>query len=849
MSFFQRSLKDMISGMRANRQNEAKFIQNTMEDIKKELKHKDLKVKSVAMQKLTYLNMLGFDMTWAAFHVVEVMSTHKIAHKVIGYHAASQSFNENTEVMLLITNLLKKDLQSQSPLEQSIALDCLSNIVTLDLARDLVADVYGLLSASSVPSRKRSALVLYCCFLKYPDALRPCFKGLTEHLDDHDQGVVSSVICVLCELVIQHPHNYLEMAPLFYKLLLTSSNNWMTIKLLKIFGALTPLEPRLTKKLAEPLKNIMASTMAKSLLYECIYTVCSGMTSNEEILHMALEHLKDFVLDSDPNLKYLGFRALEEFVKRVPDSVTQFGNAALQCLSIIDPTIRSSALRVISGLVDKDVVKDVITHMLRHIPSSDTSFRNELSESILTICRRDKYALVPDFSWYLDVLVELARVLGTAHGKEIAFQINDIACRVEAIRDDAVQAVRSLLIDPSIFEAAATRSASRVQNQQANLSAAGDNTVWQVLQAAAWITGEYATFVEHPKETIEGLLQPGVLKLPDFTQSVYIQATLKVFVTVASDLLSHNAEDDDEAGGESGQEAFDKFKMVTELADLILSHLDQYMQNDPEAMERACQLREILNVFKSFNSDNDDGDSDGKSKQQREDEAARFITHLAGIISEDLEPVSSRAQRRIAAPSELSVEGSVLGQFADVEFDKMNAAGMDDESVDNASEFSEDTAVSDGPPGDAASVLTEASSEQKLRSQKHARDQLKQHREKHNVFYLNKPQQQEQQGFTDSPPEQGKSSSFASGQILLLCIIRGYTQYACYGCVAIISRHCISRHPFVGFDFNISRAATQQCRQHLLQDASQPEEVFDGYGGADVGANDISRKRRDRQGC
>ena len=83
-----------------------------MEDIKKELKNTDMKVKTVALQKLTYLNMLGFDMSWAAFHVVEVMSTQKLLHKVVGYQAAAQSFDENTDVMLLITNLLKKDVIS-----------------------------------------------------------------------------------------------------------------------------------------------------------------------------------------------------------------------------------------------------------------------------------------------------------------------------------------------------------------------------------------------------------------------------------------------------------------------------------------------------------------------------------------------------------------------------------------------------------------------------------------------------------------------------------------------------------------------------------------------------------------
>jgi AP-3 complex subunit delta-1 len=52
--------------------------------------------------------MLGYDMAWAAFHVVEVMSSPKFHLKSLGYLAAVQSFNKDTDVLMLTTNLLKK---------------------------------------------------------------------------------------------------------------------------------------------------------------------------------------------------------------------------------------------------------------------------------------------------------------------------------------------------------------------------------------------------------------------------------------------------------------------------------------------------------------------------------------------------------------------------------------------------------------------------------------------------------------------------------------------------------------------------------------------------------------------
>lgn len=52
--------------------------------------------------------MLGYDMKWASFHVVEVMSSPKFHLKSVGYLAATQSFTPDTDVLMLTTNLLKK---------------------------------------------------------------------------------------------------------------------------------------------------------------------------------------------------------------------------------------------------------------------------------------------------------------------------------------------------------------------------------------------------------------------------------------------------------------------------------------------------------------------------------------------------------------------------------------------------------------------------------------------------------------------------------------------------------------------------------------------------------------------
>lgn len=100
---------------------QAKYISQCMEDIKQELRQDNLSVKSNAIAKLTYviywsfhslnntdwlkfqLQMLGYDISWAGFNIIEVMSSNKFTLKRIGYLAASQSFHCDSEVFFIFT--------------------------------------------------------------------------------------------------------------------------------------------------------------------------------------------------------------------------------------------------------------------------------------------------------------------------------------------------------------------------------------------------------------------------------------------------------------------------------------------------------------------------------------------------------------------------------------------------------------------------------------------------------------------------------------------------------------------------------------------------------------------------
>jgi AP-3 complex subunit delta-1 len=112
---FEKTLNDLIRGLRSHAAsgNEAQYISQCMEECRKELRLDSMDMKANAVAKLTQMQMLGYDISWAAFNIVEVMSSKKYTHKRIGYLAAAQSFHVGTDVLMLTTNMIKKDLSSQ----------------------------------------------------------------------------------------------------------------------------------------------------------------------------------------------------------------------------------------------------------------------------------------------------------------------------------------------------------------------------------------------------------------------------------------------------------------------------------------------------------------------------------------------------------------------------------------------------------------------------------------------------------------------------------------------------------------------------------------------------------------
>lgn len=233
---FEKSLYDLIRGMRNHKGNEREYIQNCLKECRSEIRTQDLDLKATALLKLIYLEMFGHDMSWASFHVLEVMASAKYHQKRVGYLGAVQSFRPDTEVLMLATNLLKKDLTATSPTTISLPTVALPHVITPSLALSTLSDLLPRLNHSHASIRKKTIVTLYRLALVYPETLRAAWPKIKEKLmsTTEDPSVTAAIVNVVCELGWRRPHDFLPLAPRLFELLVDSGNNWMAIKLIKL---------------------------------------------------------------------------------------------------------------------------------------------------------------------------------------------------------------------------------------------------------------------------------------------------------------------------------------------------------------------------------------------------------------------------------------------------------------------------------------------------------------------------------------------------------------------------------------------------------------------------------------
>ncbi|ODV66821.1 Adaptor protein complex AP-3 delta subunit [Hyphopichia burtonii NRRL Y-1933] len=646
---FEKSLSDLIKGIRAHSKDSPEsllnFLDSAISECKNELNTTDLETKAIAVLKLAYLEMYGFDMSWCNFQILEVMSSTNFQQKRIGYLAAIQSFKNEQDLLILATNQFKKDLNSHNHVEVGLALSGIATIVTPNLSKDINDDVLMKLNHSSPYIRKKAILAMYKIFLQYPESLRINFNRIIEKLDDTDVSVVSATINVICEISKKNPNIFVSYLPKFFSILEETENNWLIIRILKLFQSLSKVEPRMKKKILPIILGMMLKTDASSLKYECINCIINGAmlssdsSKDKNIAKECIEQLMNFFETRDSNLKFVGLLALINIIKLFPSLMHKVKGVSvivMDCLTDTDLIIKRKALEVCHYLVTEDNIVDLIKSLLLQlIPKENViipeSLKLEISSKIIEISSRDNYENVPNFEWYIAVLKDVINLTllplpSTANttisyttSSEIATRIGNelenLACKIPSIR--------SVIINKVVVDS--LQDVKFLENCPL------------LLKVFYWIMGEYIDDLK-PIDDSD-------------SEIVLIQALVKLYSGIVSDYIKHYSLSDGKLPHSKANELkFYLFKLIKFLA-------NWENHSNYEVQERVLSWLEFLKlVFEALTS----GDLKEIEALQKEEpeELPILLTHILPSFfkSYQLNPISHGSQRRIPIPEDLDLE-------------------------------------------------------------------------------------------------------------------------------------------------------------------------------------------------
>ncbi|KAI1449748.1 Adaptor protein complex AP-3 delta subunit [Annulohypoxylon stygium] len=687
---FEKSLYDLIRGLRNHKGNEKEYMQNCLKECRSEIRSQDLDLKATALLKLIYLEMFGHDMSWASFNVLEVMASPKYHQKRVGYLGAIQSFRPDTEVLMLATNLLKKDLTAASTTTIALPIVTLPHVITPSLALSVLPDLLPRLNHTHPAIRKKTIVTLYRLALVYPETLRAAWPRIKDRLMDRaeDPSVTAAIVNVICELGWRRPHDFLPLAPRLFELLVDSGNNWMAIKLIKLFATLTPLEPRLVRKLLPPLTEIIRTTPAMSLLYECISGIIQGgilgsgedADGREEIASLCVTKLRGMIMvDGDPNLKYVALLAFNQIVITHPWLVAQQEDVILECIDSTDISIRIKALDLVQGMVSGDNLVSIVSRLMRQLKVSSSADRKAASSRlspedsddedfektndsasrsanqapplpddyridvigrILNMCSQNNYGHLTDFEWYIDILTQLVR---TAPPPRPSGDADSLSTPGKSNEGDISEKIggelRNITVKVQALRPICVRAAESILSQLNGEIPIGQPIISGALKPVAWIIGEFSSELSSPDDILGTLLQLIPKTSSPESLASCLQASMKVFSLITGDQLAPWTPER-------------KSKISLLMARIIHSFESLILHPNLEVQERAVEFIELLKLTAEAASS-----QEASTETVYQDPPLLLTQAIPSLfIGWELNSVAQAAQKNVPLPEGLDLD-------------------------------------------------------------------------------------------------------------------------------------------------------------------------------------------------
>eukprot|EP00026_Physarum_polycephalum_P002308 Phypoly_transcript_02314.p1 GENE.Phypoly_transcript_02314~~Phypoly_transcript_02314.p1 ORF type:complete len:848 (+),score=158.44 Phypoly_transcript_02314:117-2660(+) len=426
-------LRDLIKVVRSCKTaaEERAVIAKECAAIRTAFKDEDSENRHRNVAKLLYIHMLGYPTHFGQMECLKLIVSPFYADKRIGYLGLMLLLDERQEVLMLVTNSLKNDLNHPNQFVVGLALCSLGNISTQGMARDCAPEVEKLLASTNSYIRKKAALCAIRIARKVPELLENFVSRTKALLNERNHGVLLTGVTLMIELSESDPANIdyyrkQQVVPVLVRLLKNLvlsgyapehdvsgiTDPFLQVKILKFLRILGKGDAEASDQMNDILAQVATNTestknVGNAILYEAVQTIMS-IESESGLKVMAINILGRFLLNRDNNIRYVALNTLSKVVNTDMQAVQRHRNTIVDCLKDPDVSIRRRALDLIYSLVNETNIRILVRELLNFLLISDVQFRPELVAKLCMVT--EKYA--PTKRWHVDTILRVMSIGG-----------------------------------------------------------------------------------------------------------------------------------------------------------------------------------------------------------------------------------------------------------------------------------------------------------------------------------------------------------------------------------------------------------------------------------------------------
>ncbi|XP_061878102.1 AP-2 complex subunit alpha-2-like isoform X1 [Entelurus aequoreus] len=434
--------------------------------------------------KLLFIFLLGHDIDFGHMEAVNLLSSNKYTEKQIGYLFISVLVNSNSDLISLINNAIKNDLGSRNPTFMNLALHCIANVGSREMAEAFASEIPRILVAGdTMDSVKQSAALCLLRLNKTSPDLVPMGEWtarVVHLLNDQHLGVVTAATSLITTLAHKSPDDFktsVALAVARLSRIVTSASidlqdytyyfvaaPWLSVKLLRLLQCYPPpedaaLRSRLTEcletilnKAQEPPKSkkVQHSNAKNAVLFEAISLIIHH-DSEPTLLVRACNQLGQFLQHRETNLRYLALESMctlasSEFSHEAVKTHMETVINALKTER--DVSVRQRAVDLLYAMCDRSNAKQIVAEMLSYLETADYSIREEIVLKVAILA--EKYAV--DYTWYVDTILNLIRMAGDHVSEEVWYRVIQIVINHDDVQGYAAKTVFEALQRPACHE-------------------------------------------------------------------------------------------------------------------------------------------------------------------------------------------------------------------------------------------------------------------------------------------------------------------------------------------------------------------------------------------------------------